>query len=304
MPQKRPLLVGLSCGLIAMVATAPLFGAAFTAGNILVVHDDTLFEYTTAGVQVQSVAIEGNMTEEGRGLDYDLNGTAHIYNGTFSPVLSTYEPSGDTWQHNTFTGWSTANNLSYGGVAVFADFVFVTDMATSGAGSPEGIVNFDTSSSFSGARFATSEAYTDVTIGLDGVLYALRDDDRTIDKFTPSTMASLGTVTLGAFGLDIRGIAVNAAGAIFAASWDDNIYHFDASGVEQNSIDSGTTDLTDIDVNASGQIVVGSRFDDVVVTTEALTSVSSFSIASSFDTTFVAWVENPLPVELMTFSIE
>ena len=162
-------------------------------------------------------------------------------------------------------------------------------------------MRFDAGDSYSATRFATAEAYVDVTVGLDGRVYALQDDEQTVDVFEPNTLASFGSVTLAN---DVRAISVNAAGLIFGASWDDSIYRFDSSGTFQASIASGTQDLTDIDVSTTGDIVVGSRFDTVVQTTEALSSTSRFTITSSFQATFVAWVEAPVPVELMSFSVE
>ena len=90
--------------------------------------------------------------------------------------------------------------------------------------------------------------------------------------------------------IDVRGIAVNEQGHIFGASWDDNIYHFDSNGTQLNSKASGTTGLTDIDLTCDGQLIIGSRFGQIIVSDETLTSVTAFSAGSS--TTFVAF-SNP-----------
>lgn len=103
----------------------------------------------------------------------------------------------------------------------------------------------------------------------------------------------------------MRAVAVNSTGMIFGAAWvDDRIYRFNNDGTTAHSIPSGTTDLTDIDLDENGRIVVGSRSDMVVVTTELLTATTLFRVTSSLDPTFVEWVEDPVPVWLQSFVVE
>ena len=60
-------------------------------------------------------------------------GQAYVYNGTFTPSLSTLDPVAGTWASTTLSGWSTVNNVSYGGVAAFGPYVFASDMNTAGS---------------------------------------------------------------------------------------------------------------------------------------------------------------------------
>jgi hypothetical protein len=86
----------------------------------------------------------------------------------------------------------------------------------------------------------------------------------------------------------VRGVAVNAAGEIFGASWDGNLYRFDASGMTLDSIGAGVGNLTDVDLAGDGRLVAGSRFETVVFSNEALDSVAT----ATFDgngATFVAF---------------
>ena len=258
---------------------------SFTPGNVLVTFDDEVREYTTAGSLVQTVAVPDNpgVTESVRDLVLEDDGILHVYNGTFDPLLATLD---GVWTDNTLAGWSTVNNVSYGGIAVIAGLIFVTDMATAGDGAPRGIVRFDRTDGFSAIRFSDTVEYIDLTIGLDCVLYALRTDEETLDRFDPLTMGSLGSVTLAN---DVRAIAVAADGRIFAASWDGNLYHFDSSGAQVDSVASGTNNLTDINLNSTGDLVVGGRFESVRFTTTALDSITGFSL-TGFGETFVAHV--------------
>src|SRR5262249_4859030 len=93
------------------------------AANLLVSTDGAapqqlLQEYTSGGTLVRSLAIPpGGPAEDARDLVADSSGNILVYNGTFSPYLSTYSTSG-SWSHQTFAGWSTVNNVSYGGIAL------------------------------------------------------------------------------------------------------------------------------------------------------------------------------------------
>jgi hypothetical protein len=282
--------------LLFIVVSQPANADPFTVGNILVSSRDILFEYTPFGAQVQSIAVPypppQESTENVRDIIVDQHGDVQVYNGTFDPYLSTYNPSSDTWLHHTHVGWSTVNNVSYGGIGTYQNFAYVTDMRTfgdDGQDEAKGIVRFNIDTFFS-QRFAEAFEFIDLTIGMDGLLYGLLDDEDTINVYDPLSMVLLGTISLET---DVRGIAVNEVGEIFGASWDGNIYHFDNDGVIQNSIDSGSHDLVDIDISLDGQLVIGSRFGYVFLTDESLGSVSSFSVGS--EPTFVAYVSSMAP---------
>ena len=83
-------------------------------------------------------------TDDTRDVIVSPNGDLQLFNGTFSPLLSTYHAATGTWTSRTATNWSTANNVTYGGVAAFGNFVFVTDMQTAGETGPNnGIIRFN-----------------------------------------------------------------------------------------------------------------------------------------------------------------
>jgi outer membrane protein assembly factor BamB len=172
------------------------------------------------------------------------------------------------------------NNLSYGGIAASDRYVFVTDMNTNGAAAV-GLVRFNTYDG-SAQRFAAADEYIDVTLGWDGLLYALDIDESNIRVFNPDTLASVRNFTLkdGAADENVRAIAVNAAGEIFAASWDDNLYKFAANGTLLLTRASGQLDPSDIDLGQDGTIAVGSRLGNVTITNESLASVTSFNVGS------------------------
>ena len=236
--------------------------SAFDPANLLVVTNNTLREYTTAGALVQSfdVPYPGGrlVTESARGVTVGQDGQAYVYNGTFSPYLSAFDPSAETWSHTTYAGWSTVNNVSYGGVGHFQQYIFASDMATAGA--PEkGIIRFNTSEG-SALRFADTKDFSTVSVGLDGEVYGIESGQ--IDVFDPNTLALLRTVTVPS-STDPRGLAVDASGDIFTSDWNGYVYYFDASGNLVDSLNTtplvggvGINNLTNIDVSAAGNLVV------------------------------------------------
>lgn len=142
-----------------------------------------------------------------------------ILQSTMEPLihhLSTYDPNSDTWAHSTFSGWSTVNNVSYGGIGSYQNYIYATDMATfgdEGADAAKGIVRFDIND-YSAQRFAVTSEYIDLTIGLDGMLYGL-SNGVTVDVYDPLTMGLSRTLNLA---VGVRGVAINATGEIFGAS--------------------------------------------------------------------------------------
>jgi hypothetical protein len=182
----------------------------------------------------------------------------------------------------TLSGLSTSNTLSDGGIAVLNDSVFLTDEFTYNGGEEQGIVKFSTTGD-PAVRFATDNEYQDLTIGIDGYLYALRDNDvGIVDVFDPLTNALIRTIDLDGtlFSATIRGISVDADGTLYLIGLDDNIYSADSDGNVIASIGTGSIDPLDINVDNAGNLVVGSRFGDVILSDTSLSSVTSFTIAS------------------------
>src|SRR5262245_5438009 len=144
-----------------------------TPGNILVSteifggsSDNTVREFTRAGTLVQTFGpVPTGPGGDGstRDLYVDGAGRVQIFNGTFSPYLTTLTPAAGpgsaTYAQTTLPGWSTVNNLTYGGVAVQGNAAFVTDMATFSGGEPRGLVRFNLSTGV-GTRFASTSDYT------------------------------------------------------------------------------------------------------------------------------------------------
>jgi len=266
-----------------LIATSVLLLASeCNAGNtIYVTHGRTLYTYTLDGSVQSQVAIPGDTgTEYPRDLVVLDDKRVAVYNGTFNPELSLYD--GVTWKHTSIAGWSTANNVSYGGIAHIGNTIYLTDMATSG-GEAKGLVVIDADSNVS-QRYHENNDYTDITLGKNGLLYALRNNYGSLDVIDPATMAILFNVALGNAS-ESRAVTANANGEIYMAGWYGNLSKFDAGGVLMTSLDLGEN-LTDIDMDANGHIFAGSQSGKVFVTDENLESYSVILVGTS--ATFVA----------------
>lgn len=257
-------------------------------GNLLVAYQNVIYEYSPAGalVSIRPILGEvpggGRVTEDLRDLAVGPSGLLHAFVGTMEPLLATGNPGTGTWREDTDPLWAIFNNGSYGGVAAYGDYVYVGDFL--GA---NGILRFDTTDDYAVTPFDFDQYYSDLTMGWDGVLYALRSGELTVDRIDPATMALLGTTSLAQ---GVRGIAVNPAGEIFGAAWSGTIYKFSAAGAVLDSIAAGLGSLHDIDRDIHGRLVVGARDPVVGLTDESLDAVTTITLsASGLDSTFVAW---------------
>ena len=206
-------------------------------GNLLVAYQNVIYEYSPAGalVSIRPILGEvpggGRVTEDLRDLAVGPSGLLHAFVGTIEPLLATGDPGTGTWREDTDPLWAIFNNGSYGGVAAYGDYVYVGDFL--GA---NGILRFDTTDDYAVTPFDFDQYYSDLTMGWDGVLYALRSGELAVDRIDPATMALLGTTNLAQ---GVRGIAVNPAGEIFGAAWTGTIYKFSAAGAVLDSIAAG-----------------------------------------------------------------
>lgn len=265
------------------------------ARNLLVSTNDQIHELTTDGELVDTILVPypgGSRpgTERVRDLVVDPEGRILVYNGTFDPFLSTYDPSAGTWSHETHAGWSTENATYYGGIANLDLFVFVTDMNTFGD-SESGVIRFDRSGGVT-IRFhagGLSPNPRDLTLGLDGLLYVRRTTlGPDIDIYDPTTLQFLGGIDL----LPFTDLAVNADGEIFTISiFDGTIRHYDANQTLLKTIvptcGQSICAPADIDISPGGTIAIGGRFGDVLLTDESLSIQSSFRVGSQL--AFVAF---------------
>lgn len=211
-------------------------------------------------------------------------GKLAIFNGTFYPELSVF--NGTHWESLNVDGWSTPNNVSYGGITSIGPVVFVTDGYTASGGEAKGLIAIDLDDgSGSSEHFINTSDYIDITLGRDNLLYALRNTYGDVDVIDPATLEIIRSVDLGHTSSS-RGVTANAEGMIFMVSWNGYIGHYDASGVLLNTLPIGGN-LHDIDIDSNGKITVGSRFGQVYLTDETLSTFTEIPVTGS--NTFVSF---------------
>jgi hypothetical protein len=189
--------------------------------------------------------------------DFIVGGNGDLYvvrgpDSTGGPaVLSVLSPSG-SWTDYTDPGWSGQN-----GVASYGNFVFATSLNA-------GLLRFDAGNGFQVQHFGGGPGYDQLTVGLDGLLYAIdhgtTSGHQQIEVYDPSTLTLLHTITIN---LPIADVAVDKAGNIFAIGGSDSVYEYDASG---NPLATATMALPntedgpqDINLAPDGTIIVGAE---------------------------------------------
>ncbi|MDZ7792083.1 MAG: hypothetical protein U5L08_16595 [Xanthomonadales bacterium] len=232
------------------------------------------------GILTIPYPLEESITETARDGIRLADGSYVVYNGTFDPVLSHFEDG--SWNHFQFSGWTTVNNGSYGGIASNGQFVFVTDMETAGDGAAQGVVRFDLSEQEPTVRFAEDIEPIDLTIGRDGGLYILypggSPSGRMIDVYNIVSLSKLATINLqDIFGFtEHRSIAVDSNGDIFIADWDGDIQRIDSSGNILHTLDL-EENLYDVDL-IGDEVLVGSRFGEIFILNKDFSSSASVNI--------------------------
>lgn len=258
-------------------------------------------EFTPNGTLVQTIPFNYNgatypSTEYLRDIAVSSDGSIQAYNGTFAPFMTTYSPISNTFTNRTFDGWNTVNNVTFGGIATFGNFVYATDMQTFGS-QANGIVRFDLSTN-TATRFANGFDFIDLNIGLDGKLYGFRDGGQSVDVFDPVTLGLLRTIQLPQLSDSLRSIAVDQNGRLFVSGLGGTVYRFDSNGNLQISAPTGFNFLTDIDIDALGRLILGQEAGRVIMSDSNLSSFTSFLAINdpnaSAWTTFVSFAE-PIP---------
>lgn len=307
----KKILIVLVSFLTLLSAVSATAATVVSPNSLLVSTNDQIREYTLQGDLVQLIPIEYpggyTVTEKARDIAYDPNGYIHVYNGTFTSYLSSYDLTSETWSHLTKDGFSTVNNITFGGIDIFNKTVFVTDMTTYlDGGEPNGIIAFNTETGES-QRFAESIEPIDLTIGLNGLLYALSPggspSGRNIDVYDPVSLEHLESIFIagitGVGGKSNRTIAVDQNGDIFVANNYGDVHHISADGKLIETINpicesmgpNVLCSFFDIDVSSDGKLALGTQSGDVFITDTSFSAISSFIVGAG--QVFLEFPENP-----------
>ena len=268
-------------------------------------QSNTIEEYTADGRHVQTILVPANSgsysqngTEYLRGIAATDAGEIVGFNGTFSPELTTLHPHPRTFTSRTAPGWKISNNGSSGSVAAFQGYSFVITESFGSGDPPSAIIRFNpdgTSQEFAAAA-AFDTAYINLTVGLDGRLYALHTDNanRTApyyaDVFDPISLQKLRTVHLqvpavnGSSSADLRNLAVDSQGSLYVIDLYNEVYHFDVNGALLQSASHGQGGYTDdikIDPSSGRLLISIGTYGAKILQTDA--SLSSFRTLVQLD---------------------
>lgn len=279
-----------------------------TKSNSSINTESIIFEYTKTGESLSAVRVPypiagASNIEKAKGITIDKNGNLAVFNGDNFPYLSIFNTSTQLWEHkanNTPHQWTAG-----GAITSYQNYIFVNDV--SGASDPalSGIFRFDINNNYSAEFFSIplqalpdfpiyTGAFSDIVVGQNGYLYAAAGS--VIGKIDPVSMVLIETIYLPIAG----DIVVNKQGEIFVSGWT-KIHHFSSRGEELNSIDIGITYLGGIDISTNGEIVVLSRFGDVILTDETLSSFTLFKIPGLLDPTGISF--NNLSARLPNYAV-
>lgn len=252
-------------------------------------EENSIREFTPDGLLLRNFKFNYNGggypgTEALRGIVIGPDNVINAYNGTFSPFLTRFSWDCSTFSHKSFSGWSTVNVSTVGGIGSYQNFIYATDMSTVG-GQANGIVRFDTSNN-TAIRFASGTDFGILNIGLDGKLYAIPGSGG-IDVYDPTTMQLLNQLNFPS-GVYSGKIAIDQAGRIFLTSWYGTVYRLSSSGHVEASVATGFPHLTSIQVDETGRLVMTTDDGFVVIGQSTLTNFSFFSAINDGNT----WMTN------------
>ncbi len=287
-----PLLVCVAIALFSTSSVVTVFADEFT-GNVLVQSqspgqlDFRIREYDSSGNVLQTIIPPLPPMSSDQLHPRDLvigdSGNLHLFNGTFDPYLSTFDSQSSLWSHRTHPGWSTINNVSYGGLGRFGDQIFVTNMSTSGNPS-SGVIMFDLTSGTS-AEVVSGPQAIDLTFGLDDSFWVLTGNVAV--EYDPVTFAQGDIVSMSNAGSDARSIAVDSDGNFYVGTWSGFVSKLSSDGTLLDSLTVGLG-VTDVDISLDGQIAFGTSSDGAWLTNTDLDP--AFQIESNRWNVFVTFV--------------
>ena len=259
----------------------------FAAGNILVglaTRDQgqsyDVFQYTPAGQQVGS-SLYAPVFNDGTTKDVVVSpgGGLVAYNGGWPPDGHVVTVAGGiaTGTH-TIDGMNLVGRTFYGGIATLGRYVYAADMAQGGDSGPgqQGVIRFDTAQGWSAQRFLTDHSIQDVSLGADGLIYALDGGTRQAFALNPQTMATVRTIQLPF--TDCGGMTADSSGNVYLGTFGDGLYKIAPDGTVL--MHDTTNSPIDLDMSTDNRLL-GSNNTLVTVWDTSLKVVSQFRTSAA-----------------------
>jgi hypothetical protein len=272
--------------------------------NILVTYFQSIREYTRDGTLVQSIPVPypdepRPGTEWLKDVAMLADGRMAVFNGTFSPYMSIFNPASNSWSHSTVEGWRVGNNVGLSGIGAFGTRVFANDQDFVSFIGDEGMVVFDADTG-TGNRFEPRFGTRDVNIGADGKLYSIgarfvsQDSIYVYDPITlelERTLAHPNEFDPGAV----------------AADADGNIYIVEAHRVRKTAPNGDLIEIislptffpNDLDIAADGTVLIGSHVDGVFITDLSFSEYTQIPVPGNARVGFAFGIPEPSSLLLL-----
>ncbi len=300
--------------ILVIIGGTNAFAVPFTFGSFLVSngHSREVFEYTREGALVQTISVPygpgQDSSDFNRDMVLDSRGNLQVFNGTFHPTISTFDPYQETWTHHEIPGLSTIGAISYGKLAVFSDYIFATDHAT-GTDEDGGIFRLNIIDG-TWVRFALkdpNDEATDLTMGGDGLLYSL-NHGRYTESFNPVTLDLVAHTDLPdefvwGIGHQSISIAVDSSRNYYINQVHGPIYELSPSldVIGEFSYTASSFGI-DLDRAIDGQTMITQDDGRVCILDSAFKEINTFVATGPYSThSFGAFVQMPVPEPVHLF---
>lgn len=120
----------------------------------------------------------------------------------------------------------------------------------------------------------TSYRYRDIFAGLDDQLYVLDQGGTAVGRYNPETLELDRFFDLAQ---RVNALAVAADGTIWGAGVTGTLYHFTSTGTVIETLATGGSELIDIDLNITGQILLTDNLGQVIRTKTTLVAPTTFN---------------------------
>lgn len=270
-------------------------------------------EFTPAGDPVQTIyfALNGPPYPfiDPRGVAVDKDGVVNVNNGT----LIRYSPITNTFTDLAIPGWNFDSAPWYGGLAAYDHFIFAPDQHYY-PGVPDftGTIRIDTLTNES-VHFDDNNTPLRINIGLDGKLYVF--NGLMIRVFDPITLNKERDIQLsepfnqsGLVGF-VNSLAVDQNGRIYlCGGYNGTIWRLNSAGQVEASRMLNAASMNDIQVDATGRLIVSQFGGRILVGDTSLSSFHAFSatpelppdtelpIFLAFGTPLTTALPSPIPI--------
>jgi hypothetical protein len=272
--------------------------------NILVTYFQSIREYTRDGTLVQSIPVPypdepRPGTEWLKDVAMLADGRMAVFNGTFSPYMSIFNPASNSWSHSTVEGWRVGNNVGLSGIGAYGTRVFANDQDFVSFIGDEGMVVFDADTG-TGNRFEPRFGTRDVNIGADGKLYSIGArfvSQDSIYVYDPITLEMERTL---AHPNEVNPTSV-------AADADGNIYIVQSHQVRKTAPNGDLIEIinlptffsSDIDIAPDGTVLIGSHVDGVFITDLSFSEYTQIPVPGNARVGFAFGIPEPSSLLLL-----